>query len=97
MIEYTYDQIYGVDLNAYMDKLGFSLEDLVLKTMADIEFLKKNLRKEVNKPKENQDDYLITVIFNTINKKEKHLSRIIEWAKTYCELEYEDLKHRGII
>ena len=89
-MEYTYDQIYGVDLNAYMDRLGISLEDLFLKTLTDIQFLKENLRREVEK--KNPDDYLISVIYNTIEKKEKHLERMKEWAKVYCTHEYNMLR-----
>ena len=90
MNEYSYDQIYGVDLNAYMDRLGLSLEDLFLKTTTDIKFLKENLKREVQK--DNPDEYLVTVIFNTIEKKEKHLQRMKEWAKIYCSHEYKLLK-----
>jgi hypothetical protein len=72
-----------------MGRLGLSLEDLLLKTVTDIEFLKENLKKITER---DQDSYLQKIVFDMIQKKEKHLSKIIEWAKIYCKQEYDQLK-----
>jgi hypothetical protein len=88
-MSYNYEDIYGVSLHAYMNELGLSLEDLFSKTITDIKFLKENLYRVTYK-KENAQ--LQKVIFDTINKKQKHLDRMIEWAKIYCAEEYEGLR-----
>jgi hypothetical protein len=78
-MNYTYDDIYGVSLDEYVKRHGLTLEDLIEKTKMDISILKENLSKVLKERRPYPDNYLETVIFQTIKKKEKHLEHLSEW------------------
>jgi hypothetical protein len=78
-MNYNYDDIYGVSLDEYVARQGITLEDLINKTKIDIAILKENLRRVVKEDRPYPDNYLETVIFKTISKKEKHLDHLLDW------------------
>jgi hypothetical protein len=78
-MNYNYDDIYGVSLDEYVARQGITLEDLINKTKMDIAILKENLRRVVKEDRPYPDNYLETVIFKTISKKEKHLDHLLDW------------------
>jgi hypothetical protein len=78
-MNYTYDDIYGISLDEYVKKHDVTLDDLIEKTKTDILLLKENLSKVLKEKRPYPDNYLETVIFQTIKKKEKHLEHLSEW------------------
>ena len=85
LYEFNYDEIYGVDITEYCSAHNTSMEDIIKKIKIDINLLKNRLQDLIYS--ENFDktldyrkkDFLITVIFNLIKKKEAHLERIKNW------------------
>jgi hypothetical protein len=80
-MEYSYDEIYGVDIDEYAKLHGTTDQDLIEKTKLDIDILSKRLRYLVEHEDNMGTNHLITVVFNTISKKQKHLSRLEECQK----------------
>ena len=80
-MEYSYDEIYGVNIDEYAKLHGTTVQDLIEKTKLDIDILSKRLRYLVQHEEKIGTNHLITVVFNTISKKQKHLSRLEEWQK----------------
>jgi hypothetical protein len=76
---FTYDEIYGVSIEEYTKRHNIDIEDLIKKTKIDIEILKENLKRTMSMKLQYPDDYIITEIFKTINKKEKHLEHLQNW------------------
>jgi hypothetical protein len=79
--DYSYDEIYGVDLDTYCKLQGITIDDLIESVEMDIKILKQNLNHQVwgKKNIEEMDFNLIGTIHAIINKKEKHLKRLKEW------------------
>ena len=80
MTEYSYDDIYGIPLGEYLERHGVDLKNLITKVQIDIVLLKENLKRVLEEQRPYPDNYIETVIFQTIKKKEKHLLRLMEWA-----------------
>ena len=78
---YSYDDIYGVSLDNYCAAHGLTPDDLIKKVKTDIDILKANLSKVLAEKRPYPDNYLETVIFKTIKKKEKHLEHLLDWSK----------------
>jgi hypothetical protein len=79
-MEYSYDEIYGVNIDEYAALHDTTVQDLIEKTKLDIDILSKRLKYLV-KNDDTGSNHLVTVVFNTISKKQKHLSRLEEWQK----------------
>ena len=77
-MDFTLDEIYGIDLLEYCRIHSTTVEELIKKTEKDIEILKANL-KHVVVDEDRVTDPLVNRICKTISKKEKHLKRLKEW------------------
>jgi len=80
MIKYSYDDIYGIPLGEYLERHGVDLKNLISKVQIDIVLLKENLKRVLEEQRPYPNNYLETVIYQTIQKKEKHLQHLMEWA-----------------
>jgi len=84
---FNYDDLYGVNLKEYCIAHNTNPEKLIQKIDIDIRLLKNRLNylleQESQKPfreQNNSDLYLITKVYQLIQKKEKHKDRLREWA-----------------
>jgi hypothetical protein len=75
----TYDELFGVTLTEYLKEHNTNLTSIIEKIEIDIMLLKKNLKNIISM--NGILDSKIDIIYKTINKKEKHLNRLIEWSK----------------
>jgi hypothetical protein len=73
-MNYSYDEIYGVDIEEYCSLHNTTPQDLINKINIDIQILKNRLKEIINE----DDHYLISVVYELINKKEKHKDRLIQ-------------------
>jgi len=78
---FSYDEIYGIDLNEYLKRQNKKINDLINEIETDINILKDNMRKNiyVNNP----NWILIGEIHKVIVKKENHLRRLKEWKNEF--------------
>ena len=74
----NYNDLYGISLSEYIKKQNTTLKDLQEKVKTDIDLLKQNLGKVIQK--EGISSYAVTLIHNTISKKETHLQRLKDWG-----------------
>ena len=81
-MDYTLEDLYGVDLEEYCRRHGTDIDKLINKTKTDLELLKENLTRLV-RDKNDILDYKITVIRNRIIQKEEQLKRLKYWKKRY--------------
>jgi len=81
MIYYTYDDIYGISIDKYCDEHGLTVDDLIKKVKTDIKILKQNLAEVLKKDLPYPENYLETIIYKTISKKEKHLQHLLDWKQ----------------
>ena len=71
----TYDELYGLSLEQYCERHGITIDDLIQKTKTDIDILSERL--------DGIGDFIsheFTTVYNALNGKRKHLSRLEEWA-----------------
>jgi len=85
MTEYSYDDIYGISLDEYIKRHGVELHDLIAKVQIDIALLKENLKRVLKEQRPYPDNYIETVIFQTIKKKEKHLQHLLDWVSEQAD------------
>ena len=82
MGEFSYDQIYGINIDEYCKIQGINIDTLITMIEKDIEILKKNLWKETRETLPGCENWnLIFEIKKTLDKKEKHLKRLKSWRK----------------
>ena len=83
--EVTLEEIYGVDIGEYCRLHGIAVDQLIKKTMIDIEILLENYaRLEREKFQHDLDSKFFKIISSTqklIDKKRKHLARLQKWAE----------------
>jgi hypothetical protein len=77
MSNFSYDELYGIDINKYCELHSISLEELIEKVNIDISILKRNLHNQTYKEPPNW--CLINEIAKLLDKKEKHLKRLKKW------------------
>jgi hypothetical protein len=75
----NYDELYGISINEYVDAQSITISQLIDKVKVDIKLLKENLKKVLEN--EGITNAKVTVISNTIKKKEKHLERLRNWEE----------------
>ena len=79
-MNYTYDDIYGINIEDYLTRHGQTLADLKDKIQIDIQILKER-QIEVHAMKlPYPDNYLENVLYAAIKKKQDHLDRVLDWA-----------------
>jgi hypothetical protein len=78
-MNYTYDDIYGITIDEYCAAHNLTLDDLIYKTKIDIKLLKDNLAAVLKEQRPYPENYIETIIFQTIKKKEKHLEHLLDW------------------
>ena len=82
MKEFSYDQIYGINIDEYCKIQGINIDTLITMIEKDIEILRKNLWKETRETLPGLENWnLIFEIKKTLDKKEKHLKRLQNWKK----------------
>jgi hypothetical protein len=79
MTRYSYDDLYGIDLDIYCEAHETSIGQLIRKIKIDIDLLTNNLRDLVKVHYLEQNSQLINYISSTIDKKRKHIERLEEW------------------
>ena len=79
---FNYDELYGVNLDEYCNFHNVEIEDLINKTKKDIFILKRNLNKLIYKDCIPITEPIIGSIYELIQKKEKHLKRLIKWKRS---------------
>ena len=77
MKNFTNDEIYGVDIFEYCKAHNTSLPALILNVKKDIELLEKNFKYHVFE-NDIREIELIQEIYNTLEKKKRHLKRLLE-------------------
>jgi len=80
-MNYSYDDLYGVDLETYLAAHDTSIEQLIEKVDIDIDLLKARLEVLMGEDWINQDNALITYVYNLIKKKQEHKERLNEWLR----------------
>ncbi len=78
-MKYSYDDIYGIDLDEYCSLQNTTREEIISKIKIDINILKKNLEVNLKADLPYPNNYIVTVISNLIKKKEEHIQRIQAW------------------
>lgn len=77
---FTYDDIYGIGIEEYLERHNQTLDELIVKNEIDMEILKENLHKVLNAKLPYPESYLETEVYKSIQKKTKHLNRLKMWA-----------------
>lgn len=80
MNDYSYDDIYGVDLETYCKVHNTTIDHLIEKIEIDINLLQSRMGELLEVEWSQQNNALITHIYNLIKKKDKHKERLKEWA-----------------
>ncbi len=76
---YSYDDIYGIDLDSYCAAHNTNISQMIEKTDIDIEILKDRMRILMAPYWRDQDTALIGHIYKLLNKKTNHKERLKEW------------------
>jgi len=79
---FSYDELYGVNLDEYCDFHCIEIEYLINKTKKDIFLLKRNLNNLIYEKNIPITEPIIGSIYELIQKKEKHLKRLKKWKNT---------------
>jgi hypothetical protein len=80
-MEYSYDELYGVDIEEYCKIHNTTLEDLIQKSEIDIELLRKNMGRLLQEDLTYEEGYITKVLFDLIKKKQKHVDHLKMWTK----------------
>ena len=78
MAEVSYNDLYGLDIDAYCIAHNTSIERLIEKTRTDIRILGKRTKKLANDDVTSQ---LLEQVLVLKKKKENHLDRLKKWKK----------------
>jgi methyl coenzyme M reductase subunit C-like uncharacterized protein (methanogenesis marker protein 7) len=78
-MNYSYDELYGVDLNEYLKFHNKTKNQLEKEIERDIKLLKSNLDKLIKE--RDITDPLIGSVYELLKKKSNHLKRIRKWKK----------------
>jgi hypothetical protein len=76
-MDYSYDELYGVDLTEYLKRTNKSRDKLIFELNQEIKMLKENLQEKIEEL--GVTDPLIGSIWELLQKKVKHLKRIKKW------------------
>lgn len=79
-MSYSYDDIFGVDLDTYCAAHSTTIEALVEKIDRDVDLLNYRMKRLMEVPFMEQDVALTTYLYKLINKKQKHKQRLLDWA-----------------
>jgi hypothetical protein len=79
-MNYSYDEIYGVDLDTYCELHNTSIEQLISKIDIDIEILYRKMKTLIEVHFMEQDIAMLTHIYALIKKKTEHKERLRDWA-----------------
>jgi hypothetical protein len=79
MTGYTYDELYGVDLDSYCAAHETTIKHLIEKIDIDIQILNDRMKKLMAPYFMEQDNTLINTIHNLIKKKNEHKDRLNDW------------------
>jgi len=79
--EFSYDDIYGLDIQEYCDFHGVSIDSLIEKVQKDILLLEKRFQEEfvIDVTSENYNSPLSRAIYKLLRSKIKHLDRLLAW------------------
>jgi hypothetical protein len=75
----NYDELYGIDLDKYLEFHNKTKNQLEKEIEKDIKLLKNNLDKLIKE--RDITDPLIGAVYELLKKKENHLKRIRKWKK----------------
>ena len=79
-MNYSYDEIYDIDLDTYCAMHNTSIEALISKIDIDIDILYAAMKKLIDIHFMEQDSTKLTYIHNLIKKKSEHKERLRDWA-----------------
>ena len=80
MSNYSYDEVYGIPLEEYLQRHNLTLEHIIDKINIDISILKENLGRTMDAKLPYPENHIEYVVFNAIKKKQEHLDRLLAWA-----------------
>ena len=87
MYDFDLDKLYGCTLGEYCEHHGITIDELINKTRKDIELLQEKYEEIArNKDKYTSDSYEIYLAQARqilIDKKRRHLERLLEWKKKH--------------
>ncbi len=76
---FSYDEIYGVNLDEYCKLHNTTVDDLIRKSNVDISILHSNLDVLLHKDLSHDEGYIIDFIFGLIKKKQDHIFKLEAW------------------
>lgn len=77
-MDYSYEDLYGVSIDEYCSLHNTTVDELIHKTLIDKEILEARLRELIET---DPNSHLVTVVYNLISKKDKHVERLKKWRK----------------
>lgn len=87
-MNYTYDEIYDMDLAEYCTAHNTTLGELIERTEIDMLILKAHFEKLYPRGAIGYPP-IGNAVYSTLKKKEKHLDRLLDWKN---ELEFKNEK-----
>jgi len=79
-MRYSYDEIYGIDLDTYCAMHDTTIEKLITKIDIDIDILYAKMKTIIDIPFMERDPTMLTYIHALIKKKTEHKERLRDWA-----------------
>ncbi len=76
---FTYDELYGVDLDEYCRLHDTTIDALIKKSEIDIEIMYRNLDRLMRMNLSYEESHIIDTISFAIRKKEKHIFALQDW------------------
>jgi len=81
MSAYDLNDIYGVDIGTYCDRLGTTPEKLIEDKYTEIEMLQENYDRLLERRRDMSIALLCSHINGVIHSKQKKIARIEKWMK----------------
>ncbi len=82
MTKFSYDELYGVDIDEYCKLHETTIAALIRKSQIDIKIMYDNLDSLLHQKLSHDDGFIIDTIFALIRKKEAHIFALEDWQKT---------------
>ena len=79
-MNYSYDEIYGIDLDTYCAMHDTTIEKLISKIDIDIDILMVQMKKIIDIDFRIHDSTKLTYLHSLIKKKSDHKERLYDWA-----------------
>ncbi len=81
MVPFTYEQLYGVNLDEYCRLQDTTIEELIKKSNIDIEIMYNNLDILLYQKLSHDEGFIIDTIFSLIRKKQAHIFALQNWQQ----------------